>query len=299
MKNLILTRSVQKVFDILLQKSDLITLRAEIAQAVWGSNWLSKYSDWQIDRLIYLLRKKLPTKYKIKTLRNSGYILTTSEKSIPKIKSAQVEGTLPTQGYLEYMNNIKNPRKVLKDLFKSIELKEKFKKILVINSYSFDNIDAVAKIYKNSEVFFSNFDKRALKLHSERIDELKLTNFKIIEDDIRNSIFNNNLFDLIINDFRLNFNTSDKQNINAIKNMYRILKKRGKCIVSVVIDPRYNTNRNKPWTFKAQENLVRYCYTAEYYKNLFIKYGFKIEKEFDLENGKKWNPPYRRFLLQK
>lgn len=295
----ILTKSEQKVFDILLQKSDSIVSRDEIAQAVWGNNWLSKYSDWQIDRLIYLLRKKLSTKYKIKTLRNSGYILTTSEKTIPKMESTKVEGTLPTQEYLEYMNNTKNPRKVLKDLFKTIELKENFNRILIINSYSFDNVDMIAKIYKNSEVYFSNFDKRALKIHEERVDEFKLTNFKIVEDDIRDSIFNNNLFDLVINDFRLNFNTSDKQNINAVQNMYRILKKKGKCLVSVVIDPRYNTNRNKPWTFVAQENLVRYCFTTDYYKNLFLECGFKIIKEFDLENGKKWNPPYRRFLLQK
>ncbi|MEK7169137.1 MAG: winged helix-turn-helix domain-containing protein [Patescibacteria group bacterium] len=299
MENLILTKSEQKTFDILLQKSDSVTNRDEIAQSVWGNNWLSKYSDWQIDRLIYLLRKKLPTMYKIKTLRNSGYILSTSDKSIPKIKSTWVEGTLPTQNYLEYMNNTKNLRKVLEDLFKSINLKGKFKKILVINSYSFDNIDAVAKIYKNSEVYFSNFDKRALKIHEERIDELNLTNFKIVEDDIRDSIFNNNLFDLIINDFRLNFNTTNLQNINSIKNMYRILKENGKCIVSVVIDPRYNTNRSKPWTFKAQENLTRFCYTENYYSNLFINSGFKIVKKFDVENGKKWNPLYRRFLLQK
>lgn len=295
----ILTKSEQKLFDLLVQKSDLITTRDEIAQIVWGEDWLSRYSDWQIDRLIYLLRKKITTQYKINTVRNSGYILQTSEINIPKIEPTVVAGTLPTQSYLEYMNNTKNPRKVLKDLFKQIKLNNNFNKILVINSYSYDNVDAISNNLKCNDTYFSNFDKRALRIHQDRIEELKLINYKIVEDDIRNTIFNHDLFDLVINDFRLNFNTTNKQNVDALTNIYKILKPSGKCIISVVIDPRNNTNRNKPWTFVAQENLTRFCYTEEYYKELFLNCGFKILEEFDLENGKKWKPPYRRFLLQK
>lgn len=297
--NMILTKSEQKVFDTLLQKSYSIVTRDEIARSVWGNSWLSKYSDWQIDRLIYLLRHKLETKYRIKTVRNRGYILTTSEKSIPIIESTKVAGTLPTHNYLEYMNNPKNKRKTLKDLFKVLKLTRKFEHILVINSYSYDNVDAIAKKYKAGKIFFSNFDKRALNMHQERIEDLKLQNFKVIEDDIRDSIFKNHLFDLIINDFRLNFNTSNLQNIKAIKNMYRLLKNNGTCIVSVVVDPRYNTNRDKPWTFIAQENLLRHCYSKSYYIKLFKKCNFKVVKEFDERNGQTWNPPYARFLLQK
>ena len=69
------TRSEQHVYHILLQKSGMIVTRDEIAQSVWGERWLSKYSDWQIDRLIYLVRHKLPSGQSIKTLRNSGYVL--------------------------------------------------------------------------------------------------------------------------------------------------------------------------------------------------------------------------------
>lgn len=299
MTNIILTKSEQKTFDILIKKSDLVTSRDEIAQAVWGENWLSKYSDWQIDRLIYLLRKKLPKIYKIKTLRNSGYILTKSKINIPNLKSKKVKGTLPTQSYLEYMNNPKNKRRVLKDLFKSIKLKNKFNNILIINSYSFDNIDAVNKNVKTKNIYFSNFDKRALKFHQERIENLNLSNFSTVYDDIRNSIFKNNFFDLIINDFRLNFNTSDKQNLLAMKNIYRILSKNGQVIISAVIDSRKKTNRNMPWRFKAEENLERLCFTPIYYEKLFKKVGFEKIKEFDQENGKKWNPSYKRYLITK
>lgn len=299
MGNITLTKSEQKVFNLLVQKSDLIASRDEIAQAVWGENWLSKYSDWQIDRLIYLLRNKLSSNYKIKTLRNSGYILTSSDVSVPQIKTNRVEGTLPTQSYLEYMNNKKNKRKVLKDLFKSIKLNRNYKNILVINSYSYDNVDSVNKNLTNSFVYFSNFDSRALKLHQDEIEKLKLTNYSTVLDDIRNSVFRDELFDLIINDFRLNFNTDNNQNIKTMQNIFRILKSDGDVLISVVIDPRSKSNRFSPWKFRAEENLTRLCYQPEYYEDLFKKTGFTIAKEFDQENGKKWKPPYRRYHLTK
>jgi DNA-binding winged helix-turn-helix (wHTH) protein len=284
---------------VLTQKSDLIVSRDEIAQAVWGEKWITKYSDWQIDRLIYLVRKKLSAKFCIKTIRNRGYLLSKSGMVIAKDLPMSVEGTLPSQSYLEYMNNPKNPRKVLKDLFKSIKLSKKFKNILVINSYSYDNVDTMAKYFSISHVYFSNFDKRALSLHQERINQLKLDTFKTTEDDIRESIFKDCYFDLIINDFRLNFNTTNLQNEMTIKSMYRLLNVGGQAIVSVVIDPRRNPNRDQPYTFSAQEGLTRFCFTSAYYQHLFIKNKFKITSEFDIKNGQKWNLPYRRFLLQK
>jgi len=294
-----LTKEESNTLNVLIQKSDLIVSRDEIAQSVWGEKWIVKYSDWQIDRLIYLVRKKLSPKFCIKTIRNRGYLLSKSGMVISKDLPIAVEGTLPTQGYLEYMNNPQNPRKVLKDLFASINLSKQYKNILVINSYSYDNVDTMAKYYSDSNVYFSNFDQRALSLHQNRIDMLKLNNFKTINDDIRHSIFKDSYFDLIINDFRLNFNTTNLQNEQALKNIYRLLKPNGQVLVSVVIDPRNNTNRNQPYTFQAQEGLTRFCFTYAYYQQLFIKNILKITSEFDTKNGQKWTPPYRRFLLKK
>lgn len=294
-----LTKEELNTLSILVQKSDTIVSRDEIAQSIWGEKWTQKYSDWQIDRLIYLVRKKLSSKFCIKTIRNRGYLLSKSGIFISPDTVQPIAGTLPTQGYLEYMNNPKNPRKVLKDLFKSIKLTKNYQNILVINSYSYDNVDTMAKYFSGSSVYFSNFDKRALSLHQNRINELKLNNFKTIDDDIRESIFKDNFFDLIINDFRLNFNTNNLQNEQAVKNVYRLLKPNGQVLISVVIDPRNNTNRNQPYTFSAQEGLTRFCFTIAYYQRLFTKNKFKIISEFDLENGQKWNPSYRRFLLQK
>lgn len=301
MKNIILTKSEQKTFDTLLEKSGMICSRDEIAQSVWGNQWLSKYSDWQIDRLIYLLRKKLSSQYKIKTLRNSGYILEKKGVIIPQMPKPQAAGTLPTRDYLEYMNDPKNPRKVLKDLFAAFgPAPKKAGSILVINSYSLDNIDSANKwVDKNCEVYFTNFDESALAIHRNRAQELRLNNFHIIYDDIRDSLLKDGAFDLIINDFRLNFNTSDKQNVQAMQSINRLLTPNGRVLISVVIDPRDKSGRLKiPWTFIAQEDLRRFCFTPTYYERLFVQTGFKIVKEFDTEAGKKWNPPYRRFLLK-
>ena len=144
---------------------------------------------------------------------------------IPKFPKYKVPGTHPTEKYLEYMNNPKNPRKVLKDLFKSIKLNKKYKNVLIINSYSYDNVGSVNSNLKNlSCVYFSNFDGRALKLHRDEIENLKLNKFSTVLDDIRDSVFKDKLFDLVINDFRLNFNINNSQNIKAMENIFRILK---------------------------------------------------------------------------
>ena len=159
-------------------------------------------------------------------------------------------------------------------------------------------------------------------MHQERAEKMGLSNIHVNYDDIRNSNFKDKFFDVIINDFRLNFNLNDKQNTQAMKNIFRLLKAEGSILISVVVDARYEskrfgadqekapTNKDKPWTFAADEGLERKCFPVPYYKRLFKKSGFKIVKEFDIDEGKIWftkfkhyeethQPAYRRFLLKK
>lgn len=307
----ILTRQQQRTYDLMAKKSGNVVSRDEIAQAIWGDKWLQKYSDWRIDRLIYLLRKKIDSRLSIKTVRNLGYLLDGTGSKIEADKPLNIAGTLPTANYLEYMNNPKNPRQVIANLFASLKKHPKAAKILVINSYSFDNVDALSSKYPDSVVFFSNFDTRAISLHQNRIDELNLTNFHSTYDDIRNSVLSSEQFDLIINDFRLNFNTNNYQNIKAVTNMHKLLKPGGTILVSVVVDPRYEskkfgenqnkapTNKDKPWHFQNDEGLERKCFTVPYYIRLFKAVGFREITEFDTEKGKVWNPPFRRYKLTK
>jgi len=335
--NSLLTLSEEKVLNLLLDKINKLVKRDDIAKALWGNLWLEKYSDYMIDKVIYLLRKKLVAPYKISTFRNRGIIFSQSWtipfkiiRSTPTIKS---EGTHPHEEYLKYMNDTTNIRKTLSDLFKSIK-KENITKyfdsslkdikelmILVINSYSHDNVDTISSWLSNNKIgariIFSHFDDRAIKIHQKRIFELGI---ETIYDDIRKTRLTPSSFDLVINDFRLNFNSNHEQNQEAMYGIRRILKLNGLVLISVVVDSRYESsrygvdqekapiNKSSPHIFMFKENLERYCFTVPYYKKLFTKSGFKIVKEFDVKEGKTWfnkekfipnrEPTYRRFLLQ-
>lgn len=233
------------------------------------------------------------------------------------------------------MNDTSNIRKTLLDLFKStkkenidqylkkslIDMKEPM--ILVINSYSHDNVDAITSWLSNNDlhtrVIFSHFDDRAIKIHQKRTFDLGLEHIEAIYDDIRKTRLAPKSFDLVINDFRLNFNSNHEQNQEALYGIRRVLKSNGLVLISVVVDSRYESsqygvdqekapiNKSSPHIFMFKENLERYCFTVPYYKKLFIKSGFKIIKEFDVSEGKTWfnkekfipnhEPTYRRFLL--
>ena len=332
--NTTLSYSEDKVTVLFLSKLDKLVKRDEIAQALWGSRWLEKYSEYMIDKTIYRLRKKIVNAYKIVTLKNRGYILHKQDNNILQIlkeslPTKSTQGITPLHHYLEYMNNPKNVRKTLFDLFKAVKNENigshlKQATILVINSFSYDNIDAVSqwltKRKISSRVIFSNFDDRAIKIHLKRINELNLKNFDVLFDDIRKTRLEKESFDLVINDFRLNFNTNHKQNIKAMKNTWKVMSPGGLALISVVVDPRYESprfgddqqkapiNKSAPATFIFMENLQRFCFTVPYYKKLFLNSGFKIIKEFDVEEGKSWykkhqytknqEPAFRRFLLK-
>ncbi|MBU1085542.1 helix-turn-helix domain-containing protein, partial [Patescibacteria group bacterium] len=324
-----LTASEAKIGRLLLSKQNLICSRDEIAQSLWGNNWMEKYSDWCIDTQIHNLKAKLYSSWQLKTVRNRGYLLTKSSSSLPsKTPTNSVPGTRPTKAYLDYMNNPKNPRQTIKDLLKALDnssfapkLKSVLKTnhhpaILVINSYSYDNVDALHGYTKNIlktpiPIYFTNSDDRALEIHRHQAQKLNLNHIVTLYDDIRYSRLQSNSFSVVINDFRLNFNTTHKQNQLAMKNTHRVLKDKGLVLISVVVDDRYESSRfgtnqqkaplnhHKPWTFIAQENLQRNCFTVPYYKELFQNANFKVIKQFDTKAGKSWQPAFRRFLLKK
>lgn len=304
----VLQASESRVLVLFQSKAGQICSRDEIAQALWGEQWTQKYSDWMIDTMIYRLRQKLKAGYEIKTLRNQGYVLKKKGYAIVKDSVKEilkpVPGVAATEEYLNYMNNPDNVRKILSDLFiaaKDAGLGRHLNgRLLVINSYSFDNIDAL----KNwqGQVVFTHYDERALELHRRRLEELTLKNVSVLYDDIRRSRLADKTFELVINDFRLNFNTDHFQNRQMAAGMRRVLKPAGKALVSVVCGQRKRY-------FKAAENLPRIAFATDYYRRLFRAAGFKIVREFDLAEGQAWyktmaavrtgyEPGYVRFLLQ-
>jgi DNA-binding response OmpR family regulator len=65
-------------FTLLWEKKDKITSRNEIAQILWGENWVDKYSDWAIDQFVKRTRNRINDrgdKKVIKTVRGKGYTL--------------------------------------------------------------------------------------------------------------------------------------------------------------------------------------------------------------------------------
>lgn len=304
-----LQASESRVLKLLQAKLGQVCSRDDIAQALWGKQWTEKYSDWMIDTLIYRLRHKIPLHQEIITVRNQGYILKKkgyesvgTEPTVSILKP--VPGIAATEEYLNYMNHPDNVRKILSDLFTAAKAAGLGRylngRLLVINSYSFDNIDAV-KGWKD-EVVFTHYDERALGFHRRRLEELALKNVSVLYDDIRRSRLADKTFDLLINDFRLNFNTDHHQNRQMAAGMRLVLRPAGKALVSVVCGQR------KRW-FKSAENLPRIAFATAYYRRLFRAAAFKIVKEFDSAEGRNWyqkmagvkqgfEPGYVRFLLQ-
>lgn len=336
-----------RVMRRLWEKQEGIVEREEVATVLWDEEWSNKYSDWALDALVSRLRKKLNGKWQIVTIKSRGYMLARGVK--PTMALSRVLGKeklpvvipgsiYPSNEYLCYMNDEKRVRKVYKDLFAAlgrekipgIRKQQLGMSILCVNSYSYDNVDAIVKWVKEQklsgvQVTFTHYDPRAIELHQTRIGELGVADWvACLHDDMRESKVVQSSMDLVINDFRLNFNQNDAQNRAMMKHTYRVLRPGGVALISTVVDGKYENvrygvdqekapiNANKPGTFQADEHLVRRCWSVVYYKQLWEKSGFEDAVEFDVEEGKRWGgknvtlttdpwsgPYYRRWKLEK
>ncbi len=326
----LLSKFEQKLINLLYKNNGKNISRDQIGEVLWGINWYDKYSDWSIDTHISNLRKKINFDWKLITKRERGYMLSKSvhELLISNNEFIKESPTVKiTQNYINYMNDPKNVRKTLKDLFIALDnVNLNIKNILVINSFSVDNISHLAEWIKNNSFkdtnsVFSNFNQSMVIHNQKEITNHNISNMISVFDDINDTKFKNASFDLIINDFRLNFNNLHTQNIKSMKNMFKLLTDDGTLLLSVVVDPRYESikygknqkkapiNKNSPCIFEADEHLPRKCFTVPYYKLLIQKSGFKIIREFDNKEGKTWVrrlketdknlPTYRRYLLKK
>lgn len=339
------TNEEASIMRLLWENQESVCEREDVAVAVWGSEWSNKYSDWGIDALISRLRKKLTGNWHIITIKGRGYMLASKNKPSSAPQLALSRGSLvqeivgsiyPSDEYIAYMNDQTRVRKVYKDLFSSVQKEQVVKRannvqrILCVNSYSYDNVDSIIEFtkenkWKGVKVYFVHYDPRAIEMHSARIKELGAESYiESLYDDIRESKMRDGIFDLVINDFRLNFNQNDFQNKSTMCHVNRILKENGVALISTVVDGKYENSRygidqekapinaSKPGMFQADELLVRRCWSVPYYRQLFEKSGFKSPLEFDVAGGRKWGtdsvslagnpwqgPYYRRWYLNK
>lgn len=68
----------ENLLRFLLKNANKVVNKDQVAEALWGKDYLEKYSDWAMAQLIARLRKKIASYHKpitILTLRNRGYKL--------------------------------------------------------------------------------------------------------------------------------------------------------------------------------------------------------------------------------
>lgn len=326
-----LTDEEARLARLLWVKQESVVEREEIAQVLWGSVWEEKHSDWAIDAVVHRMRKKLAVGWQLVTIKGRGYMLVHRDRSSRAMSVARQAGVriseipfsiYPSAEYLEYMNDPSRVRKVYADLWNAaVQDRLKIpnlsgKRILSVNSYSYDNVDSIVTWIKERrerdvKIYFAHYDPNALALHAARIEELGVGKMvEVVYDDLRESRLIGGSMALVINDFRLNFNQSDKQNMEMMRHIRRVLEPGGVALVSTVVDERYEhkrygedqekapVNKIRPGIFQADEHLVRRCWSVPYYKQLFDKSGFGQVREFDIIAGKSWNPCYRRWWLR-
>lgn len=336
------TPSEKKILDTLILQMPNAVSRDMIAQTLWGSHWIERYSEWDISAHIHNLRRKLHYRFTIRSVRSFGYILEKKHHQtlpIPHLLPvSRSPGKLPPSSYIRYMNSPSKIRKTLKDMCSALQTEgwmprirdilrhTPSPRILVINSYSTDNIDAIAswkkRVGNSCPVYFSHFDERALLIHQKHIADRGIAHIFTLSDDIRRTRIEASSMTITINDFRLNFNTDDRQNRDMLEGMYRVTRPGGLGIISAVVDaryehPRYGAQQSRaplhvrnPGTFEADEHFQRFSWTIPYYERLFRAAKWQSVSMFDTAQGAQWanafkkthplsRPYYRRWILQK
>jgi DNA-binding winged helix-turn-helix (wHTH) protein len=73
----VLTDQELSLFNLMKDQQGEVITRDDIAKAIWGENWIDKYSDWAITKLISKVRKKIAlfNIFDIETITGEGYKL--------------------------------------------------------------------------------------------------------------------------------------------------------------------------------------------------------------------------------
>jgi SAM-dependent methyltransferase len=156
------------------------------------------------------------------------------------------------------------------------------------NRYLYDEIwliDINPYVIKQSESFLQKY-KELKSIHLIHMDMNK----------IPSEYFN--LFDIVINDFTLPFNTKKAQNSQTVQSIKNVLKKDGIALVSSHVLEEEEVLGND--TFVASERLERKAWSKSYFENLFRDFETTT---FAQSEGDAWEFEtglrYRRYLLRK
>ncbi len=131
------------------------------------------------------------------------------------------------------------------------------------------------------ELYALDFSERMIELAKERAQKLKIKS-KFFVSEVYNLPFENNFFDYALFASVLHCIKSKAKRKKALKELYRVLKKGGKAIITVW-SRKSERIKNKPkeslipWTVKGKK-YMRYYYIYDYpeFKHLLKKVGFEI-----------------------
>jgi len=144
---------------------------------------------------------------------------------------------------------------------------------------------------KNLEYYGVDFSKEMLKYAEEKIKKQKI-NAKLFQADISKLAFEDDFFDYAIF-IRVLHGIEKKKHAIILKELYRVLKKGGKCLIATWSknqDRMKNKKESKshliPWTINGKK-VFRYVYIYELkeLENILKKVGFKIIKSWVEKNN--------------
>ena len=108
-------------------------------------------------------------------------------------------------------------------------------------------------------------------------------NFELKEGDILNHEFENNTFDIIINNFMVDLMPQETFD-NIAQEFYRILKPHGIIVMSTFSFGKKKINRTWFWIAKHFPNLLTGCRPVSF-KNYLVNAGFTIEEDLEISQN--------------
>ena len=122
-----------------------------------------------------------------------------------------------------------------------------------------------------------------LKKANKRLKHIKNADFQILEGDALHMNFQDNTFDIVINNFMVDLlpeNTFDK----IASEFYRILKSDGTLVISTFAFGEEKINRFWYWLAKKYPDLLTGCRPVSF-KEFLIKAGFNIENSIEISQN--------------
>jgi len=117
----------------------------------------------------------------------------------------------------------------------------------------------------------------------KRLKKLKSGNYELREGDVLKLGFNDNSFDLVVNNFMVDLMPAETFNILADK-FYKITKPGGRVVISTFSFGKKRINKFWFWVAKNFPDILTGCRPVSFKENL-MKAGFIIEKSIEISQN--------------